>query len=325
MARRNDREHGAGGVLRVVLGVDPTGLSLTAQEGFLLSRIDGQTDWNLLLEMTGMDIRTAHRCLDDWLANGIVEWLPSPDEPEARAGRDPELVSGTRREMESPWIDSDPYTQASLQRRVLEFEARLGGSYHEQLGVEPGADDRAVKKAYFELSRQFHPDRFFRCDLGPYAERVSLIFKTIQEAYKALSTSSVPGPAGDCEIDDLQCETENLPQADAFRYRKLERLSQREMHNLPRSVRAGRRQKAREFMESARISEQEGRIVEALNSVRMAIRFEPGNVEYRLQLANLKARAETVQEGDTAARADRSDSPRAARRENCHREGPTRG
>lgn len=325
MARRSDCEHGAGGVLRLVAGVDPKVLSLTAQEGFLLSRVDGQTDWKLLLDLTGMDSETAHRCLDDWLANGIVEWEASPDASEAPAGRNTEFVSDTRREMEGAWIDSDPYTHAGLVRRVLEFEARLGGSYHEQLGVEPGADDRAIKKAYFELSRQFHPDRFFRCDLGPYAERVSLIFKTIREAYKALSESPLPGLAGDRETDDLQREPENFPQADAFRYRKLERLSQREMHNLPSAIRAGRRQKAREFMESARISEQDGRIVEALASVRMAIRFEPGNVEYRIQLANLKGRAESVLEGDTGKRADGSKSPQGLRRDSIRREGPTRG
>ncbi|RTZ91746.1 MAG: hypothetical protein DSY92_03805, partial [Planctomycetota bacterium] len=72
----------------------------------------------------------------------------------------------------------------------LEFEAKLAGSYRERLGVEPDADLRAIKRAYFELSREFHPDRFFRCELGPYTERLSLIFKTIAEAYEVLSGSA---------------------------------------------------------------------------------------------------------------------------------------
>ena len=302
MAGRNDREHGAGRVLRLVAGVDPTGLNLTAQEGFLLSRIDGRTDWELLVDMTGMDIDNAQRCRDDWLATGIVEWQVLPRDGE-----------------------TEPFPDADLQRRVLEIEPRLAGSYHEQLGVEPGADDRAIKKAYFELSRQFHPDRFFRCDLGPYAERVSLIFKTIQEAYKVLSQPGPSGVARDAEVDDSRCKPANLTQADAFLYRKLERLSQREIHSLPRSVLEERRQKAQEFMQAARISERDGRLLEAIDSVRMAIRFEPGNVQYRIRLANLTGQTGSVVEGGPGDLAGGSKPRRALMKEGGRGEGPIRG
>ena len=39
------------------------------------------------------------------------------------------------------------------------------------------ADRRAVKKAYFSLCREFHPDRYFRREIGLYAEKLDGIFK----------------------------------------------------------------------------------------------------------------------------------------------------
>ena len=310
MAGRNDHKEGAGGVLRLVAGVDPTGLRLTAQEGFLLSRIDGQTRWELLLDMAGMDTENAQRCLDDWLATGIVEWRSLPDTGAVQSA--PSSTESGCAGGEGSWVDSGSPSFAELEQRIREVEPRLAGSYHEQLGLELGADERAIKKAYFELSRQFHPDRFFRCDLGPYAERVSLIFKTIQQAYKALT-----GPAGrDAEVDDSRFHSDKVSDADAFLYNKLQRLSRRELHSLPRSVLEERRQKAREFIHAARIAEREGRIPEAQDSVRMAIRFEPGNVQYRMELSKLQARADLV--GSTRP----SGSPR---RDGGSGEGPSRG
>ena len=61
-----------------------------------------------------------------------------------------------------------------------------GGHYFELLGVSADADARAVKSAYFTLSKEFHPDRFYGKSLGTFRERLVEIFRTATEAFDTL-------------------------------------------------------------------------------------------------------------------------------------------
>ena len=84
-------------------------------------------------------------------------------------------------------IDSSLELAVETQKNILEFETQLARPYHEILGVAVDADVKAIKKAYFALSKQFHPDRYFRRNLGPFAEKLERCFKKILEAYELLS------------------------------------------------------------------------------------------------------------------------------------------
>ena len=56
--------------------------------------------------------------------------------------------------------------------------------YYEVLGVEKGADERSIKKAYRKLARKHHPDA---SDESP--EVAEKKFKEISEAYEVLADS----------------------------------------------------------------------------------------------------------------------------------------
>jgi hypothetical protein len=60
----------------------------------------------------------------------------------------------------------------------------------ELLEVTRAADKRALKRAYFRLSKEFHPDRFFGKNLGPYRERLSKIFLAVKTAFEILDDDS---------------------------------------------------------------------------------------------------------------------------------------
>ncbi len=60
--------------------------------------------------------------------------------------------------------------------------------HYRMLGAAPGSDDKAVRRAYGERVREFHPDRYFRKRLGPYRARLESIFKRVEAAYEALKT-----------------------------------------------------------------------------------------------------------------------------------------
>lgn len=300
MSRQNDGERAGSGVFRLAPGFESIALDLTPEEAFLLSRVDGVTPWTLLVEMSGLEPERGERCLSDWRAVGVVESAPLSGAD--RKGCEDEALPGTAMD-DSPGMDPssvDPGLGLGVetQRRILEFESRLGGSYHEILGVDADADLRTIKKAYFQLSREFHPDRFFRCELGPHGERLSLIFKTILGAYESLSESSrtkAKGSSGSDPLDESAAfrsvsEERSLDTGEDSRFAKIKRLGQRAIHTLPRSVRRERSKKAQDFFEAALASEEAGLAAEAEVGIQLAIRFDPGNLVYRNALNELQGR-----------------------------------
>ncbi len=65
-----------------------------------------------------------------------------------------------------------------------------GGDHYDILGVSESAERMDIQQAYYTLSRQWHPDRFFRVDLGEYADRLETVFIAITEAYRILSNDA---------------------------------------------------------------------------------------------------------------------------------------
>ena len=56
----------------------------------------------------------------------------------------------------------------------------IEADYYELLGVQKGADDKAIKSAYRSLAMKFHPDR------NPGCSESEAKFKAINEAYDCL-------------------------------------------------------------------------------------------------------------------------------------------
>ena len=87
-------------------------------------------------------------------------------------------------------------------RRIDETFARLGEvDDHRILGVAPGADRSAVRRAFFLRAAEFHPDRFFRKQLGPYKAKIDAISLRLSEAYEALAANAPAAPAAPEVVD----------------------------------------------------------------------------------------------------------------------------
>ncbi len=72
----------------------------------------------------------------------------------------------------------------------LLYDGLEQATYYEILQISREAPTRAIKRAYYKLSREFHPDRFFRRELGPYKPKLEQVFAKINEAYRVLSDAS---------------------------------------------------------------------------------------------------------------------------------------
>ena len=103
------------------------------------------------------------------------------------------MPSGTDRNQSDPLteaVDLDP----DRKREILAREALLGRDDWTVLGLKPGATAEAVKLAYFDASRVFHPDRYYGKNLGSFRGRLERIFQRLSEAHETLTEALRKSP-----------------------------------------------------------------------------------------------------------------------------------
>jgi curved DNA-binding protein CbpA len=170
---------------------------LTPMEGFLLSRVDGRTSCALLRQMAGIPPEEVDELLERWVAEGVI-CLVEPASDSAAAEGDAaaeEPLPGPEDLSPELLQDLDPSLDLpeDVQRKILAFTMRFGNCPYRVLGVPKDVDAAGVKKAYFALSREFHPDCFFGKSMGEFEGYVDEIFRHISEAYRYLSNASNRG------------------------------------------------------------------------------------------------------------------------------------
>jgi len=296
-------------------GVDPTRLSLTPVEGFLLSRIDGKTPWSLLRTVGGLPPIEVDRCLDRWIEAGLVVVagrdgrVVSPGSFAPPKPAPPPLATPTPQNdaPERAGLDATLDIPVAVQERILVFEALLDRPYHEILGVTADADRKALRKAYFALSRELHPDRFFRRNVGPFGKRLDRIFGKIVEAYELLSDptaraeierslaaaggEAAPPPSASA-VEPERSDAPPVAPSEAEAPRRTPRAPRRphvfSLHN--RLIRE-RRARAKRFFEAGMAAHAAGRFAEAAGSVRLAIAFDPWNEIYKEHFVEVQRKA----------------------------------
>lgn len=73
-------------------------------------------------------------------------------------------------------------------RRILELFDRLDEmSYYDLLAVPFDSDKKQVKAAYYKLAPEFHPDSYFRKNLGSFKPKIEAIFTRITLAHDVLT------------------------------------------------------------------------------------------------------------------------------------------
>ncbi len=75
-------------------------------------------------------------------------------------------------------------------RRILAMQRLLSrADPYALLGVSPAADNKTLKRAYFLLSKEIHPDRYYGQKLGSFGPRMSSVFEAASRAYARLTGS----------------------------------------------------------------------------------------------------------------------------------------
>ncbi|MEE3329055.1 MAG: J domain-containing protein [Myxococcota bacterium] len=283
-------QNGAGSldrrVLRLNPGFDPASMRPSSVEFFLLSRIDGCTPWCVLREMGGMTAEESDLCLEGWLAAGHVQVSHIDG-----AGQKQALPLSADVDRAPLVIDSELDIDVAIQKRVIEMLLLLDESDQSLLGVGPDCDEKAIKRAYFRLSREFHPDRFFRRELGPYRSEIEKLFKGIQRAYVNLSQAPAKSPMSRGS-ESKEPQTSLLHQEGRIHGRS------GRGHSVPDHVHNEHYQKARELMKAASDAMVEGRLDEAHKCLQIAGKFCPEYPSLDQAMADVLAKMKKNSEKD---------------------------
>lgn len=202
----------------LVQGVDVLSLPLSALEGFVLSRIDGRAPTKEILAVTGLPEEQVVQILERLRGLGAVRWKGEaslPPNPAVQMGHAAPIPAAPQRPDRPsstaptsfppavPFVTRSPtpipsrYPLSELaedcdlplerRRQLLDLFYRLSElDYYEALEIPYDADKKAVRSAYFALSKTFHPDTFFRKNLGSFKAKMEAVFKFLTEGYETL-------------------------------------------------------------------------------------------------------------------------------------------
>jgi curved DNA-binding protein CbpA len=192
-------------------GTDLRGLSISPAQAFVVSRVDGATNVAEIAEETGKSVEEVTELLERMAALGALALdAPSPA-PERRPTPVPVArPSGTFRlgpivetssgsDLKHPAaalydpaeLDEAVDIDLTRRREILDLYYRLDQLNHYQVfAVDPSAEKKVIKNAYFAIVNVFHPDRYFGKKLGTFKPKLEKVFARLSESYDVLSRAA---------------------------------------------------------------------------------------------------------------------------------------
>ena len=230
--------------LRVSPGFDPLKAAVGPEEYFVLSRIDGSQSLHDVLLTTGLPVERAIAIVTRLRSIGALllpgetsapppialpkDLTPSPHSGDTRSPpvrRTPapsQVVPTPAHDVTLPnasvaelAVLSEANDLGDAERRLILAIERLIGANdpHAILGVPHTADARDLKRAYFQLSKEIHPDRYYGKRLGSFAQRLSKVFEATSRAYASLTTTDRGAPGGGRTAKPEHDDQPQTPQA----------------------------------------------------------------------------------------------------------------
>jgi DnaJ-class molecular chaperone len=147
--------------------------------------------------------------------------------------------------------------------------------YYQILMIGQKAFTQEIKKAYFDQSRKFHPDKYYN-EEPELVENITRIFKRINEAYKALS---------DQEIRVAYTKGINGPNRQKL-LRYDPRKAQQEKSGGPEDE--GKTPMGKKYYQLAKTSLQNKDYKSARINLQLAAKMEPGNQTFKKRLAEVE-------------------------------------
>ena len=186
-------------------------------------------------------------------------------------------------------------TEAEIKQIDTIHDLIEGKHYYELFDLDPNADIDEIKRAYFSTSRKWHPDRFFRRNIGDFREKLEQIFIGINKAYSILSSKEDRILYDRDHKGSAKKQSNDAPKSSTFishrrnRGRIKKEADQRKKHTgrkekIIQKVKKdieSQDNKAQNFFEIGKKQLEEGKPMEAAASLHVAYKLMPQNEEYK--------------------------------------------
>ena len=180
--------------------------------------------------------------------------------------------------------------------------------YYELFSVSSMATQEDIQTAYYAISRQWHPDRFFRRNIDDYEEIITDLFMGITTAFQTLSNPADRLTYDRTHAIEQKLETKSAPQR--YSHRKGRRRRNREknrassvdkivvktlkeerrekvMKELTVSFDEKKRQSVKLFDEGLQHFENKA-VIKASASMHLACKLDPTNEDFRIKYKEVR-------------------------------------
>jgi tetratricopeptide (TPR) repeat protein len=279
-------------VPRLREGIDLTKLKLSVEEGYIASRIDGHLSIGDIANIIGKPKPETEMILQKLARAGIIQF----GDVEARSVPPRPTSDGEGEEFDYGKFIFPPALMGENvdlnddeKKRIIFFHQNLDlWTFYEILRVKRKDDEKAIKRAYFQRSKEWHPDRFVRGKLGSFKRMIDDIYKQIKTAHEVLSDEDARETYDETVIftpdeDEISEMLDQQRRAERDKLREKERLERRKKRN-PVRVRLER---AKEMIAEAEAKEKAGDLLGALRAAQTAMAFDE-KPEYMQVVERLK-------------------------------------
>jgi tetratricopeptide (TPR) repeat protein len=169
----------------LMLSDDPLSLfqniELSSQDKKLLSLVDGQKTIKEILDASWVGSFDAMKILYVLFYTGMLVKKERPVEK-----RESIMVDDLLKELSED--------EMAFDQRVDMFLKKIEtADDYELLGVDRNADESVIKRKYFRLAKEFHPDKYLKTEDVNLKDKLTAIFDTLTDAYNNLKVSALVG------------------------------------------------------------------------------------------------------------------------------------
>jgi tetratricopeptide (TPR) repeat protein len=150
---------------------------LTSEETEILEKISGTETTDSILRTITAPPDFFWKSLYLFYCLDLVDFTAEAKEP-ARPARDQD---------KAPAGEPGPEAPPSISEVLAFRETVAAKTFYQILDVPKNASEDDVKKAYFQMARRFHPDKFDRKAAAEYKGQIDEVFDAITNAYRVLS------------------------------------------------------------------------------------------------------------------------------------------
>ena len=221
-------------------------------------------------------------------------------------------------------------------RQLRELEGLLDEErFYEAFGVNNSAPASEIREAYYQLSRKWHPDRYFRRDTGGHTERIQKVFMQLTSAFQRLSSIEERSLYDQTHI---QTSNDDAPQRQRNTHRRGRRRRQHRerrrqtrestpepgtknrrvqtrkekrresfLSNVQQNIEEQTR-RAEQFFEIGKRDYEDNKPINAISSLHLACKLAPNNREYLTLFNEVRTAARAARGAEFITEAESAES-----------------